>query len=230
MEEIQDTISESHLFGGLADNYLQEIRKITIEKNFKKGETIFFEGDEGNGFYLIINGRVKIYKLSTEGKEKILHIFSKGEPFGEVAMFSGKQFPANAESLAKSRLVFFPRGAFVDLVSRNPSLALNLLAVMAHRLKQFSVQIENLSLKEVPGSLAAHLISLSQEQGNSGTVVLNTTKGQLAGLLGTISETLSRILSKMSSYGLITVKGKEIDIHDFLALEELAQSGRFKEV
>ncbi|MCP4756188.1 MAG: Crp/Fnr family transcriptional regulator [Proteobacteria bacterium] len=229
MDKTLRIISESQLFNGLPEEHLVEIRKIAIEKEVGKGENIFFEGDDGNGFYLVIHGKVKIYKLSVEGKEKILHIFDGGEPFGEVPVFSGRKFPANAEALAKSRLLFFPRKAFVDLVSNNPSLSLNMLAVLSKRLNQFAVQIENLSLKEVPARLASYLALLSEEQENRDRVVLNISKGQLASLLGTIPETLSRILSRMSLDGLITVKGREITILDRFGLEETAETGKLGE-
>ena len=112
----------------------------------------------------LLDGQVKIFKASSDGKEQILHILGPGEPFGEVPVFSGQQFPASAEALRKSRLIFFPRSDFVNLITANPSLALNMLAVLSMRLRQFTVQIENLSLKEVPGRLATYLIYLAGEQ------------------------------------------------------------------
>jgi CRP/FNR family transcriptional regulator len=161
-----------------------------------------------------------------EGKEQILHIYGPGNPIGEVAVFSGQQFPASAETLLKSHLLYFPRLAFVDLISKNPSLCLNMLAVLSRRLRQFTVQVENLSLKEVPGRLAAYLLYLAGEQEAAGMVSLPISKGQLASLLGTIPETLSRILARMSSRGLIAVDGPKIKLLDLEGLEELAEHGK----
>ncbi len=223
MKKKIDIISETPLFSGLPENQLEEIKQIAIDKSYKKGETIFLEGDNGNGFYVVVEGRIKIYKVSSDGKEQILHIFGTGEPFGEVPVFTGKPFPANAESLAQSRLLFFPRKAFVDLISDNPSLALNMLAVLSTRLRRFTVQIENLSLKEVPSRLAAYLIYLAEEQGRKDSVKLHISKGQLASLLGTIPETLSRIFAKMSAQNLIQVSGRDINLLDFTGLEDLAE-------
>ncbi|MBT7892315.1 MAG: cyclic nucleotide-binding domain-containing protein, partial [Deltaproteobacteria bacterium] len=117
MNTIANVLSISPLFSDLPEDHRLQIQQITIEKNYRKGETIFIDGDDSNGFYLIIDGQVKIFKLSSDGKEKILHIFGGGEPIGEVAMFSGRGFPANAETLVKSRLAFFPREAFVRLIT-----------------------------------------------------------------------------------------------------------------
>jgi len=205
---------------------LKSLSEIAINKHFHKGDLIFSEGDNGSGFYVIAAGQVKIFKVSSEGKEQILHIFSAGEPIGEVPVFSGKPFPAHAEALSKSHLLFFPKGAFTDLIAANPSLALNMLAVLSMRLRQFTLQIENLSLKEVPGRLAAYLIFLSNEQKNEALVRLSISKGQLASLLGTIPETLSRIFAKMSDQHLIAVKGRHIHMLNPAGLRALATHGK----
>lgn len=226
MEKILEIISGIPLFSGLPEHQLDEIKHIAINKHYKKGEFVFYEGDDGNGFYVVVEGTIKIFKVSSEGKEQILHIFGPGEPFGEVPVFSGQSFPANSEAIAKSHLLFFPRSAIVDLISANPSLALNMLAVLSMRLRQFTVQIENLSLKEVPARLASYLIYLAEEQGTEDSVYLNISKGQLASLLGTIPETLSRIFSRMNSQNLIEVKDRTIRLLDLNRLEELAQYGK----
>ncbi len=226
MNKFKDIISNILLFQGLEDKNLEQIRQIVVEKNPPKGETIFLEGYEANGFYVVVQGKVKIFKVSMDGKEHILHIFGPGEPFAEVPVFTGKTFPANAEAIIKSRLFFFPRDAFVGLISKNPSLALNMLGVLSNRLREFTVQIENLSLKEVPGRLAAYLLLLSKEQKNKSIVELNVSKSQLASLLGTIPETLSRIFSKMNAAELIEVEARNIKIVDMEGLEDLEESGK----
>lgn len=212
-------IAESILFSGLPDEELDKVVAIAAIKTFGRGESIFFEGDDGNGFYMVVDGQVKIFKMSLDGKEQILHIFGPGEPFGEVPVFHGQPFPANALALTKSRLLFFPRREFVELVTGNPSLALNMLAMLSLRLRRFANQIESLSLKEVPGRLAAYLVYLAEEQESSTQVTLDIPKGQLASLLGTIPETLSRIFGKMTEEGLIRVEGRTIYIDDFAGLQ-----------
>lgn len=226
MDQHNDVLASSPLFQGLPEKQLKALRDIAVTENYAKGETLFSEGAEGRGFFIAMSGSIKIYKLSFEGKEQILHIFGPGEPFGEVPVFTGKPFPANALALKASQVLFFPRKAFVDLIKRDPSMALNMLGVLCMRLRQFTVQIENLSLKEVPGRLAGHLIWLSRDQDNRERVRLDISKGQLASLLGTIPETLSRILSKMAQQDLIDVQGREIKIINFEQLQELADYGK----
>lgn len=229
MKRILDIINKMPAFNGLSENQLSEIQRIAVDRRTNKGEMIFFEGDEGDGFYVIVEGQVKVFKLSPDGKEQILHIFGPGDPVGEVAVFAGHSFPANAEAIAAARLLFFPRTAFLGLISANPSLALKMLAVLSMRLRQFTIQVENLSLKEVPGRLASYLIVLSEEQKDAQTVTLPISKGQLASLLGTIPETLSRIFAKMSAQGLIDVQGRRIRLLNRLGLEEISEQGRVVE-
>lgn len=221
MGNIIDQLAGVSLFDGLSPQELEALAAIAVVDKKGKGEPIFAEGDEADGLYIVLEGRVKIFKLSAEGKEQILHIFGAGEPFAEVAVFSGTTYPAHAESLARSQLVFLPKDKFVELIRQNPSLAMNMLASVSRRLKQFAAMIEALSLQEVPGRLANHFLLLFDQQG-TGAIQLGITKGQLASLLGTIPETLSRILSRMIKQGLIDDQGARINILDREGLEELA--------
>ena len=204
---ISEPIRAMPLFSGLSHEHLTEIMAISEKKTYKKGELIFSEGDVGRGFYIVKAGKVKIFKLSFGGKEQILHIYGPGKPFGEVPVFEGKNFPASALAVLNTELLFFPRADFVNLISKNPSLSLNMLAVLSRRLREFTVMVENLALKEVPARLASYLLVLSTEQDSSDIVTLPVSKNQLAGLLGTTPETLSRIFNRLS--GKISLKWTE---------------------
>jgi CRP/FNR family transcriptional regulator len=166
---------------------------------------------------------VKIFKISTEGKEQILHFVGPGESFGEVSVFTGQGFPADAVAAVQSGLLFFARSSFISLIRKDPALALNMLAQLSRRLRQFAGLIEDLSLKEVPGRLAKYLLYLGGRDGDAGAVELDVSKGQLAALLGTIPETLSRILARMNRQGLIRSRGAQIRILDRTGLVALAE-------
>ena len=222
MTFISELIRAMPLFSGLSHEHLTEIMAISEKKTYKKGELIFSEGDVGKGFYVVEAGKVKIFKLSFGGKEQILHIYGQGKPFGEVPVFEGKNFPASALALINTELLFFPRVDFVNLISKNPSLSLNMLAVLSRRLREFTVMVENLALKEVPARLASYLLVLSTEKGNSNVVTLPVSKNQLAGLLGTTPETLSRIFNRLSGENLIEVDRAQITILDFDGLSEVS--------
>ena len=226
MKNFLDVISAIPLFNGLPEDQLEAIRKIAIEKQINKGEIVVTEGDDGKGFFVILEGRVKVFKVSAEGKEQILHIFGPGQPFGEVPVFAGQRFPANAQAIDNTKILFFPRVAIVGLITANPSLALNMLAEMSKKLRLFAVQIENLSLKEMPARLASYLIHLADEQDQKEVVTLKISKGQLASILGTIPETLSRVFAKLSGNNLIRVEGKKITLLDRSGLEDLSEYGK----
>ncbi|MGL6284081.1 MAG: Crp/Fnr family transcriptional regulator [Microcoleaceae cyanobacterium] len=223
---VPDFLANTTMFQGLNSEYLVALANIAIAQNYQKGETIFLQGEPGRGFFMIVTGRVKVFKVSSEGKEQILHIFQDGEHFAELPAFDGQCFPASAVALEKSFLLFFPRQTFLGLLAEQPNLAINLLKVFARYLRKFAQLIEDLSLKEVPGRLAAYLLDVSQSSDHRGKTVseihLNITKTQLAALLGTIPETLSRVFSKMSQDGLIDIDGNVIKILNPAGLRVLA--------
>jgi CRP/FNR family transcriptional regulator len=216
-------IASIPLFDGLPRDQLEDLATILVDNIFGHGQSVFMEGDEGNGFYVAISGRVKIYKLSSEGKEQILHIFGPGEPFGEVPVFAGQKFPANAAAMEDSRLFFLPRNAFINLIRKNPDLALNMLGVLSRRLRKFTQLVEDLSLKEIPARLAAYLLYLRELRGEKDELELDISKNQLASVLGTIPETLSRILRRMNKRGLLESQGRRIRILNPEGLRELAE-------
>ena len=225
--ELIHQIARIPLFQGLDRKHYDELAMIVTDQVFQKGESIFDEEDEGTGFFVVLSGRVKVFKLSPEGKEQILHIFGPGEPFGEVAVFTGRKYPASAEALEETRAFFFARKEFMDLIRRDPSLALNMLAVLSQRLRRFSGLIENLSLKEVPGRLAAYLLYLQEGKKGGDDLLLEISKNQLASLLGTIPETLSRILARMNREGFIDSTGpRQVRILNRKGIEELASGKR----
>lgn len=213
-----ETLEKSDLFAGLGPDEITLLLKICYEISYKKGSTIFFENDIGEGFYLISEGTIKVYKMNASGKEQTLHILGSGETFGEAAVFQGKSFPANADALSSAKVLYFPKKDFVNLIQEKPLISMHMLALLAMRLRKFTKQIENLSLKEVPQRLADYLLVLVEENGMN--LRLPISKGQLASLLGTAPETLSRIFNQFSSEGLIDIQGKEIRVHDKEGLEK----------
>ncbi len=220
-----DTLRQLPLFHGLAENELNKLIGIVQEKSYQKEELIFNEGDVGSGFYVVKAGQVKIFKLSLDGKQQILHMYGPGKAFGEVPVFSGKNFPANALAVSKATVLFFPRAQFIRLISENPSLSLNMLAELSRRLREFTIMVENLALKEVPARMASCFLDLSREQKNAEKITLPMTKGQLAELVGTTPETISRVFGKMTNEGLIEVSNRDIKLLDPDGLIEAAGKG-----
>jgi len=219
---IQSFLSHLPLFQGLPDEELKALSEIAVERPVKAGEVIFSDGDRAAGINIVSAGRVKIFKLSPNGKEQILHIMGPGEPFAEVPVFQGGNYPANAQAIEAGRVLFIPREDLLKAIRKNPALALGMLAVLSRRLREFTATIENLSLRGVPERLSAYLLHLSDFAGGSAEFELDIKKGLIANLLGTTGESLSRVLGKMTQAGMIRVGGKKITILDRAALADVA--------
>ncbi|MHB8137700.1 MAG: Crp/Fnr family transcriptional regulator [Smithellaceae bacterium] len=224
--DITSIIAGIPLFEGLSLKQCTALGAIAVRKYYSRGQNFFAEGDDGIGFYIVLSGKVKVFKLSPEGKEQIFHILEAPEPFAEAAVFAGEHYPASAQALSETLVLFFPRQKFVELISREPSLALSMLSLLSQRLRKLTMLVENLSLKEVPGRLAAYLLYLYEHNDASATVKLDISKNQMAGLLGTIPETLSRILKRMTDEKLIKADARTISILDKKGLAELAEGNK----
>jgi CRP/FNR family transcriptional regulator len=221
-----ELIRRCPLFAGLKEEDLKKLRATASLKKVGKREVLFSDGEEAKGFYVILSGKVKLYKISPEGKEQILHVVSAPDAFAEAALFLEGSYPAFAEALIDSQLLFFPKRDFIQLIEKNPQLSINMIVSLSHFLRRFASLIEELSLREVSSRIAKYLIDLSLKSAKEGEspkeVELDLSKTQLASKLGTISETLSRTLAKMKAKGIIDVKKNRILILNREALEELA--------
>lgn len=221
-------LKKTAIFCQLSEKQLTEVLKIGKTKRYAKGATIFSQGQAAEGAYVIIEGKVKVYKLGSDGRQYILHIFGPGEIFAESAMFSGKTYPAFAQAVENCRLFYMSKIDFIDLIQKNSSLAINMLASQAARLRQFASKIEDLSLKEVSARLAGYIIEQAEISGrkiDKGLELkLPMNKSQLASYLGTISETLSRTLASFKNKGFIVETDNKIVVKDLDKLREIAQS------
>lgn len=224
----QALLAKIPLFLNLPEHALGMIDGMLVEREFSKGESVFTEGSESTGFYIVLKGRVKVFKLSAEGKEQILHIVGPKELLGAVSAFSGGPYPAHADAMEKTQMLFFPRNEFLELIRKEPSIVTNMMANLSMRLQHFTRMIEDLSLKEVPGRLAAYLLYLCEQSGCGETVEIDISKGQLASLLGTIPETLSRILRKMSEKGILEVSGRRVRLFKKKELKDIVNGEKLK--
>lgn len=223
---IQQSIRKCHLFSGVTDEDLGLLATVCRLREYRRGEILFEQGEQAIGFYVVESGKVKIYKLSPDGKERILHIVLPGSTFAEAAIFADGCYPAFAEPLEASRLLFFPKHEFLQLLHQHSQIAINMIGGLSKFLRQFTTQIEDLTFRDVPARLARYLTEIGAE--DHATVMLPFSKTQLASNLGTVSETLSRTFRKLSDEEIIRVQGKEIEILDLERLLDLADS--YKEI
>jgi CRP/FNR family transcriptional regulator len=219
---MEKTLKSTLMFKSFSSGQIQELTKISTLKSYGHGQMIFFDNDPADGLYLVKKGKVKIFKMSDEGKEQVLHIFSRGEPFGEAAVFSDTGFPANAQTVSKSEIIYIPKNELLEIFRKDPSTAMNMLAVLSLRLKEFTRLIEDLTLKELPERLASYILNQEKAQGEKNRIILEFSKGQLSKILGTTQETLSRTLGKFSRAGLIEVDKREIIVLNKKLLSDIS--------
>lgn len=214
------------LFAGLQPEELARIESRTRRIALLAGQALFLDRDKAEYLFLIRSGRLKIYKSSPAGREQILRVLGPGEPVGEAAVFSGESFPANAEALEPSEVLAIPRPLLLDLVRREPEVAVRFIGSLARRLRYFTGLIESLSLREVTGRLASYILYLDSQQRGEGLVDLELSRVQLASLFGTVPETLSRAFQRLTRAGAISAQRRRVKIEDRAELEREAWQRR----
>lgn len=191
-------------------------------RHLPAGTNVLSPREEADRFFAILAGRVKVFKLSAAGDEQTLHLYGPGKTFAEAAMFAGTQFPAYAETVDPSCLLIITREALRSAIAEDAEMAMQLLAGMAAKLREFNRLIEDLSLKEVPARLAGVLSRLAAGAG-AAEFKLPMSKRQLAAQIGTTPESLSRALKKLADEGLIAVQGRSIVVSNAAALAARAE-------
>ncbi len=221
-----EELRKADLFSRLETKDLTALLPIAKRRQVDHGQILFSAGDPASGFYVLFEGRIKLYKVSADGKEYILRVVRSGETFAEAAAFSGLTYPVFAESMSKCRLVYFDTNDFRDLIQQSPQLALNMIATMAALLQSLNQKIEDLSLREVAARLSRHLLARAREDHGAATdgvsFNLETTKSALAARLGTIGETLSRTFKKLQQNGLMAMDRDRVTLLDCHQLQQVA--------
>lgn len=221
------TLRDIPLFSELSIEHLRKISSFSKIKSFNKHDRIFNEDDYYLGFYVLLKGTVKVYKISSKGKESVVHIVKPLTAFADIPLFEGGNYPVSAEALEESLTLFIPKEKFLELIYKEPEISLKILAGFAKRLKSLINQLEDLSSKEVPNRLAKYILKEIKITGTEKLpepfVKLSIPKSTIASYIGTITETLSRSFKKLQDEGIIRVNGKKIFVNDMKRLKELAK-------
>jgi len=224
--ELIPLLKSSLLFSGLNEPDLQSLSAITVRRSFAKGETLFSEGDEATGFYLLVSGHIKMCRVSSDGREKVLHFVRPGETFAEAAFFGDGTYPADARAVESGEVLFLPKQGFMELMTDKPQFGLNLVVSLSLALRRFVRQIEELTFADVASRLASFLVKRAEEHSTSyGGITyleLGIKKGELAAQLGTAGETVSRTFRKLKEEGIIELDGRKVTILQMDRLQLLA--------
>ncbi len=200
-------LKHSPIFYSLNDDELGELANLTIERNFMSNEFIFWDGDTANWFYIIAEGRVKVIKHSSSGKEFIIAFFNTGEMFGEVAVFENKPYPASAQAITETRLIAIKREDLLTFLANRPQIALKIINVLGGRLREAQSRLRDFAGERVEQRLASVLFMLSSKLG----LTLPFTRQEIADMAGTATETTIRIMSQLKERGIIrSTRGKII--------------------
>ena len=209
-------------FSALDESALGELAAAGQTRRVKTGETIFRDGQPADALYLVLEGSVKIFRLSPKGDQQILHLYGSGQTFAEAAVWAGRAYPASAEAVTDTHLLLIPRTTVEQTIRKDPGAALSMLAGMSRKLQEFADLIDDLSLKDVPARLAGVLLAESK-RANTFTFELRQSKRELAAQIAAAPETLSRALKKLAADGLIDVDGPHISLLDIPALQALCK-------
>ncbi|MEO5357682.1 MAG: Crp/Fnr family transcriptional regulator [Nitrospirae bacterium YQR-1] len=213
-------LKEIPFFESLSDSELKEIEPYIQLVSLKKKESVFTEGDKSDWFYIVDTGKVKITKLSQDGKELILEIVQSGELFGALAVLRGFPYPANAIVMENATVVRILRKNLFRILDRFPIIMFQITSIMGERMKNSHEMLKNIALERVESRIASLLLKLSDKSSTPGQIDIKLTKQDIADMVGTTVETSIRTLSKFKKEGLITDKK---GLHVITDKEGLAQ-------
>jgi len=207
------------LFSELSEKDLREIIKLAVRQVYKKDNMILIEEEIGSTMFIILEGRVKISRISEEGREVILSILSEGDFFGEMSILDGQNRSANVVTLDDSKIMIIRREDFLQMLHDYPQIAINLLKELAHRLRRSDSQIKSLSLQNATGKVASTLLRIADDSGkiHMGQVEIPRLPPQqdLANMAGTSRETISRVIKALTKEGYLKKEGSRLIILDY---------------
>jgi CRP/FNR family cyclic AMP-dependent transcriptional regulator len=214
MSKTSALLANVSIFKGLSADSLAHIGMSLRPMSFSRDALIVGQDDHGDGLYIIEAGRVKVVLYGDSGREMILTIFRPGDFFGEMSLLDGQPRSANVIALEDSRVLMLSREDFVRHLERSPGTALNILAEMSLRLRRADEIIGDLALLDVYGRLARVLIGLARREGtpsDEGVLIRERpTQQDLASMIGTSRETVSRVLSEFQRRGFVSMQGKSL--------------------
>ncbi len=224
MEENYNFLRFVPIFADLDDSAIDQILKLGLRKVFKKDSVIFFENEADTSLFVIVEGQVKVSRVSDDGKEVILTILAESDFFGEMAILDGSNRSANVTAMTDTEMFIIQRSDFLNLLQAHPEVAVSLLVELAHRLRAADMKIKSLSLKDAEGKVATVILQLADDVGKikNGTVEIERLPYQhdLANMAGTSRETISRTLHAFAKKGLVELNGSNLKILNYEKFKE----------
>jgi CRP/FNR family transcriptional regulator len=220
---IAGTLKATQLFSALDEPEIASLSQRTTTRRFTSGELLFSEGQPCAGLYVVVSGRVRIFKTAPNGREQVLTIEGPGASIAELPVFDGGPYPASAAALQESQLLFISRNDFRAFCLEHPEVALKVLQTVGSRLRRLVGIIEELSFTTLRHRLISWLLREAKRKGRQDehgtTFDLGMSHQELAAHVGTVRELVSRNMARLQSQGFIRINGREITILDQEGLE-----------
>jgi CRP-like cAMP-binding protein len=221
---VSQALRKAQMFADLSEKEMESLSARAVRKLYSPGELLFSEGEPCNGFYVVAAGKVRIFKLSPNGREQVLAAEGAGSSIAELPVFDGGAYPASASAIEESEMIFLSRGDFHAFCREHPEVALKVLAVVGMRLRRLVGIIEELSFTTVRQRLISYLLRASETGHKTARGVALELAGShqaIANEIGTVRELVSRNLARLQAEGLLEVDARHILIKDPAALKEL---------
>ena len=219
-------LKKTSLFGALDESELSALSDRAVEQRLAPGEILFIAGEEARGLYVIVEGAVRAFRESVDGREQVIHVERAGATIAEVPMFDDGTYPSTVAAEEDSLILFIDKREVRKLCLSHPNIALATLKLLATRLRRCAELVESLSLHEVDERLARLLLDEARARGRrAGKEVvfeLVLTNQQIAARIGTVREVVSRALSRLQQNELIVVNGRVVTIPAEEALQAFA--------
>jgi CRP/FNR family transcriptional regulator len=215
-------------FSGLGSGELEAIRQLVFERSADRGELILLEDEPTQTVYFVVTGVVKAFKTSAAGKEQILCILRTGDSFNDVSVFDGGPNPVSAIAMSRVKLYGISKADMETLLREHPGIALNIIKVLAGKVRHFVSLVEDLSFRHVTGRVAKLLLEYAtngSEEGKGKSPRPRLTQQDMAAMVGTAREVVGRSLKALEEEGAIKVERHRIAIVDRKALEEMSGTG-----
>lgn len=210
-------IARVPLFAGLDTSALAELLADALVRRFPRNALLFLEGEPAGQFYVVLDGWVRLYRQTPDGRESVIALFARGESFAEAVMFLGGRFPVSAAVVDEARLLVVPAKSFRRALRSDNELCFKMMASMAVHLRRLVGQVEQLTVRSSSERVAQFLLRLARDGAESAIVHLPYDKGLIAARLGMQPETFSRALAKLRPLGVET-HGSRVTIRDIDAL------------
>lgn len=206
------------IFFGITEETLKSIANISIERSYGKGEFIILQDTEVNGLYILISGRLKISRISEDGRVKVLALLLPGDIIGEMSLIDNQLASATVEAMEDSLLLLIRREDFQSILLKYPSVTLEIAKILSKRLREADKDIEELAFYSVKNRLIETLLKFAQKHGEktpSGLKIsIRITHQELADIVGSSRETVTRIMNVLERNNLIADEGGYIVLKD----------------